>query len=69
MQEIGYVLKKIRIENGFTQEDICKLAGVGKNALINLENGRGVSPITIRKVKETLYRKSKENDICDILKL
>lgn len=69
MQEIGYVLKKIRIENGYTQEDICKLAGVGKNALINLENGRGVSPTTIRKVKETLYRKSKEIDLCDILKL
>lgn len=69
MQEIGYVLKKIRVENGFTQEDICKAAGVGKNALINLENGRGVSPTTIRKVKETLYRKSKEIDLCDILKL
>lgn len=69
MQEIGYTLKKIRIENGFTQEDICKAAGVGKNALINLENGRGVSPTTIRKVKETLYRKSKEIDLCDILKL
>lgn len=69
MQEVGYVLKKIRIENGFTQSEICKLAGVGKNALINLENGRSVSPSTIRKVKETLYRKSKEIDLCDILKL
>ena len=69
MQEIGYTLKKIRVENGYTQEDICKLAGVGKNALINLENGRNVSPTTIRKVKETLYRKSKEIDLCDILKL
>ena len=69
MQEVGYILKKIRIENGFTQEDICKAAGVGKNALINLENGRGVSPTTIRKVKETLYRKSKEIELCDLLKL
>lgn len=69
MQEVGYILKKIRVENGFTQEDICKAAGVGKNALINLENGRGVSPTTIRKVKETLYRKSKEIELCDILKL
>lgn len=69
MQEVGYVLKKIRIENGFTQSDICKAAGVGKNALVNLENGRSVSPSTIRKVKETLYRKAKEIDLCDILKL
>lgn len=69
MQEVGYILKKIRIENGFTQEDICKAAGVGKNALINLENGRGVSPTTIRKVKDTLYRKAKEIDLCDIVRL
>lgn len=69
MQEIGYTLKKIRIENGFTQSEICKAAGVGKNALVNLENGRSVSPNTIRKVKETLYRKAKEIDLCDILKL
>lgn len=69
MQDVGYILKKIRIENGFTQEDICKAAGVGKNALINLENGRGVSPTTIRKVKDTLYRKAKEIDLCDIVRL
>lgn len=69
MQEVGYILKKIRIENGFTQSDICKMAGVGKNAIINLENGRDVSPATIRKVKDTLYRKSKEIDLCDIVRL
>ena len=69
MQEVGRILRKIRVENGFTQEDICKAAGVGKNALVNLENGRSVSPSTIRKVKDTLYRKSKEIDLCDILKL
>lgn len=69
MQEVGYILKKIRIENGFTQSEICKAAGVGKNALVNLENGRSVSPTTIRKVKDTLYKKSKEIDLCDIVRL
>lgn len=69
MQEVGYVLKKIRIENGLTQSEVCKAAGVGKNALVNLENGRSVSPSTIRKVKDTLYRKAKEIDLCDIVRL
>lgn len=54
MQTIGYELKTKRIENGMTQKELCSLAGVGLNAVINLESGKNVSPTTIKKVRTAL---------------
>lgn len=54
MQTIGFELKTKRIELGHTQKELCKLAGVGLNSLINLESGRNVSPSTIKKVRTAL---------------
>lgn len=54
MQTIGFELKTKRIEMGHTQKELCKIAGVGLNSLINLENGKNVSPTTIKKVRTAL---------------
>lgn len=45
-------LKKIRINLGFTQADLCELAGVNKHTIIKLEKGEvGTAKVdTLKKV-------------------
>lgn len=54
MQTIGYELKVLRIERGMTQKELAQASGLGLNSIINLEQGRNVSPSTIRKVRSIL---------------
>lgn len=46
--------KTRRIEMGLTQEQLAKAAGVGRNAVINWEAGRGVRPSTVMAIRKVL---------------
>lgn len=48
--------RRRRVELGLTQAQLAAAAGIGRNAVINWEAGKGVRPSTvaaIRKVLET----------------
>jgi phage repressor protein C with HTH and peptisase S24 domain len=47
METIGDRLKTIRLERGLTQEQLGKIAGVGKMAISKIESGRTKSPEAI----------------------
>ena len=54
--DVGSVIKKARIEKGFTQEELALKVGVQKSAVAKWENGR-VSEIkrsNLKKLSETL---------------
>ncbi len=54
--DVGSIIKKARIEKGFTQEELALKVGVQKSAVAKWENGR-VSEIkrtNLKKISETL---------------
>lgn len=54
--EIGELIKRARIENGLTQEELGKLVGVQKSAIAKYENGRvvNIKRSTLQKLAEAL---------------
>lgn len=54
--EIGELIKKARIANGLTQEQLGKLVGVQKSAIAKYENGRvvNIKRSTLQKLADAL---------------
>lgn len=54
MSSINELFKQSRIERGWTQAELAAAAGVGRNAVINFEAGKGVRPSTIAALRKAL---------------
>lgn len=54
MSSINELFKQTRLEKGWTQSQLAAAAGVGRNAVINFEAGKGVRPSTIAALRKAL---------------
>lgn len=53
---IGKEIKRIRLENNITQEQLSQRSGVGRSFLSQVENGRPASILTIIQILRALHR-------------
>ena len=47
-------LRQLRQSKGLSQRELGRLAGVSANTLLQVENGRGAYPVTLRKLASAL---------------
>lgn len=54
MQADYYTIKVERFNQGFTQAELAKKAGIGLRTLIKAERGQSISPRTNKAIKDAL---------------
>ena len=54
MSATSEYFRRRRVELGLTQAQLAAAAGVGRNAVINWEAGKGVRPSTVAAIRKVL---------------